>query len=95
MKITVLNANEFASSHEFPHMQPIIRILYEAESTKDRSSALWQRETATWTSKNAAERIMLSEEDVSEMIDRLEWTTTLLPVSSQTLNGMSVGLLRW
>ena len=95
MKITVLNANEFASSHEFPHMQPIIRILYEAESTKDRSSALWQRETATWTSKNAAERIMLSEEDVSEMIDRLEWTTTLLPASSQTLNGMSVGLLRW
>ena len=99
MTMTVLNAHEFAASHEFPEMQPVIRVLYETETSQRmqirRSPELWQRNASDWVKKHGAERIILSEEDAESMIENLSWTTSLLPESSRELNEMQVGFLRW
>ena len=99
MIMTVLNAHEFASSHEYSEMQPVIRVLYETETSQSfrikRSPELWQRNASEWIKKHGAERIILSAEDAESMAENLQGTTDLLPESSRQLNGMAVGFLRW
>ena len=97
MKISVLNAKEFVRCHE-SSMQPVIRILYETGDAKMQhgmSKELWQKEAIAWRRKYEPETILLSEEDVSDIIDNLQRTTQLLPKNSQSLNNMTVGFLRW